>query len=216
MLDKLINFQEIIKKIRNVYEKVHLNILHFKVDNATIRNGNNVNDRSELLATHFIYCSEVIWQMSRRDVVEQKTEELIMPILDEMGFELWDIEYVKEGQEYYLRAYIDKEGGITIDDCVDVSRRMSELLDADEYIDEAYIFEVSSPGLGRKLVKDKEFSRSIGRAVDVKFYKPVDGSKEISGELQSFDKETIVIDVNGVSKSYARADIAIVKLSVEF
>lgn len=154
--------------------------------------------------------------MSRRETVEAKTEELIMPILDEMGFELWDVEYVKEGQEYYLRAYIDKEGGITIDDCVAVSRRMSDLLDADEYIDEAYTFEVSSPGLGRKLVKDKEFDRSIGRMVDVKFYKPVDGTKETSGVLAGFDKDNITIDINGDVKSFARSDIAIVKLSIDF
>lgn len=154
--------------------------------------------------------------MSRRETVESKTEELIMPILDEMGFELWDVEYVKEGQEYYLRAYIDKEGGITIDDCVAVSRRMSDLLDADEYIDEAYTFEVSSPGLGRKLVKDKEFDRSIGKQVDVKFYKPVDGTKEISGILTSHDKDNISIDVNGNTKTFSRSDIAIVKLSVDF
>lgn len=154
--------------------------------------------------------------MSRRETVEKKTEELINPILDEMGFELWDVEYVKEGQEYYLRAYIDKEGGITIDDCVAVSRRMSDLLDADEYIDEAYTFEVSSPGLGRKLVKDKEFDRSIGKQVDVKFYKPVDGTKETSGILTAHDKDNITVEIGGNTKVFSRSDVAIVKLSVDF
>ena len=95
--------------------------------------------------------------MSKHTDYEKRTEELITPILDELGFELYDVEYVKEGADYYLRAYIDKEGGITIDDCVDVSRRMNELLDAEPQIggDEGYIFEVSSPGLGRILKKDK-------------------------------------------------------------
>ena len=94
--------------------------------------------------------------MSRKDI-EAKTEALLMPILDEFGFELWDVEYVKEGSEYYLRAYIDKEGGITIDDCVDVSRKLSDKLDEDDFIDSEYILEVSSPGLGRTLKSDRDF-----------------------------------------------------------
>ena len=95
--------------------------------------------------------------MSRREVYEQKTEELLMPIMEEHQFELVDVEYVKEGSNWYLRAYIDKEGGITVDDCELVSRRMSDLLDEEDYIEESYIFEVSSPGLGRPLKKEKDF-----------------------------------------------------------
>lgn len=152
--------------------------------------------------------------MSRREEVEAKTEKLLEPILQEFDFYLWDVEYVKEGADYYLRAYIDKEGGITIDDCVNVSRRLSDELDKDEYIDEAYILEVSSPGLGRKLKKDKEFDRSIGRDVDIKFYKPVDGSKETSGKLAGYSKESITIEVDGQNKDYARSEIASVKLSI--
>lgn len=153
--------------------------------------------------------------MSRREEVEAKTEKLLEPILQEFDFYLWDVEYVKEGADYYLRAYIDKEGGITIDDCVNVSRRLSDELDKDEYIDEAYILEVSSPGLGRKLKKDKEFDRSIGRDVDIKFYKPVDGSKETSGKLAGYSKESITIEVDGQNKDYARSEIASVKLSLD-
>lgn len=153
--------------------------------------------------------------MSRREDIEAKTEALLEPILDDFGFLLWDVEYVKEGADYYLRAYIDKEGGITIDDCVDVSRKLSEKLDADEFIDDAYILEVSSPGLGRKLKKDKEFLRSIGRSVDIKFYKPIDNSKETSGILKSFSKDSITIENGGQDKEYARSDIASVKLTLE-
>lgn len=91
--------------------------------------------------------------MSQREQYEKKTEELILPILDEKGFELVDVEYVKEGQDYFLRAYIDKPGGITIDDCVAVSREMNVLLDELDYVEGAYTFEVSSPGLGRPLKK---------------------------------------------------------------
>ena len=125
--------------------------------------------------------------MSRKDI-EAKTEALLMPILDEFGFELWDVEYVKEGSEYYLRAYIDKEGGITIDDCVDVSRKLSDKLDEDDFIDSEYILEVSSPGLGRTLKSDRDFSKSIGRDTDIKLYKPIDKVKEFEG----IDRKSVV------------------------
>ncbi len=159
--------------------------------------------------------------MSNREKIEERTEQMLEPVLKEYGFDLWDVSYVKEGPDWYLRVYIDKEGGITIDDCVDVSRKLSDMLDAEDLIDDAYTLEVSSPGLGRKLVKDREFSRSIGRDVDIKFYKPVDGSKETSGTLVAFDKESITTtDPQGKAppqeQTYQRSDIATVKLSVDF
>ncbi|MCR5302604.1 MAG: ribosome maturation factor RimP [Lachnospiraceae bacterium] len=154
--------------------------------------------------------------MAKKEAIEKRCEELLEPILTEFGFELWDVGYVKEGKEYYLRVFIDKEGGINIDDCVDVSRRLSDLLDNEDLIEEAYILEVSSPGLGRKLVKDREFTLSIGRDVDVKFYKPFDGSKETSGRLAAFDKDTITIETDDGQRSLNRSDIATVKLSVDF
>ncbi len=156
--------------------------------------------------------------MSKREDIEKRTEALLDPILDEFGFDLWDVSYVKEGSEMYLRVYIDKPGGIMIDDCVDVSRRLSDVLDAEDFIEDAYTLEVSSPGLGRKLVKDREFTRSIGRDVDIRFYKPVDGSKEISGKLTAFNADTVTID-NGSppgGQTYDRSDIATVRLHVDF
>lgn len=153
--------------------------------------------------------------MSKRETYESKTEELLIPILDRMGFELWDVEYVKEGSDYYLRAYIDKEGGITIDDCVDVSHALSDELDREDYIDDAYILEVSSPGLGRVLRKDRDFDRSIGRKVEVKTYKPIDGTKEFTGILKAYDKESVRIDDEGSERDFARADIAKINLFVE-
>jgi ribosome maturation factor RimP len=155
--------------------------------------------------------------MSKREDYEKRTEALIMPILDGKGFELWDIEYVKEGSDYYLRAYIDKEGGITIDDCVEVSRALSDELDREDYIEEAYILEVSSPGLGRTLKKDRDFERSIGQQTDIKTYKAVDGCKEFTGILTAFDKDTVQLDTetNG-SMTFTRADIAKACLHVEF
>ena len=158
--------------------------------------------------------------MAKKEEIERRVEEMLTPILDGFGFDLWDVEYVREGKEYYLRAYIDKEGGIMIDDCVSVSRKLSDMLDADDFIEDAYTLEVSSPGLGRKLVKDREFEKSIGRDVDVKFFRSIDGVKEISGELRSFDKETVTITVNDPSppreKVIQRSDIATVRLSVDF
>jgi len=167
--------------------------------------------------------------MAKRDLIEQKTEALLNPILDDFGFELWDVEYVKEGSEFYLRAYIDKEGGITIDDCVDVSRKLSDKLDEDDFIDGEYILEVSSPGLGRTLKRERDFEKSIGRDVDIKLYKAKDGVKEFVGTLKSFDKEKIVVilddenEVDGDSEDSAqneveflRTELASVKLHIEF
>ena len=137
---------------------------------------------------------------------------------DELGFELYDVEYVKEGADYYLRAYIDKEGGITIDDCVEVSRKMNDLLDAEPQIggDEGYIFEVSSPGLGRVLKKDKHFEKALGQDVDIKTYKPVNGAKEFTGTLKAFDKDTITIEFEDGVVDFNRSDVAQIKLSIDF
>ena len=154
--------------------------------------------------------------MSKKETIESKTEALLKPITDRMGFELWDVEYVKEGSDYYLRAYIDKEGGITIDDCVDVSHALSDVLDAEDFIEDAYILEVSSPGLFRTLKKDKDFERSIGRMVEVKTYKAIDGCKEFTGELEGFDKDSMTIKRDdGGSLTISRADTAKVNLYTE-
>ncbi|MDO4966693.1 MAG: ribosome maturation factor RimP [Lachnospiraceae bacterium] len=152
----------------------------------------------------------------RREDIEKKTEELVIPILEKRSFELWDVEYVKEGPEMYLRVFIDKEGGIMIDDCVDVSHELSDLLDEYDYIDDEYILEVSSPGLGRTLKKDREYEKSIGRDVDIKLYKPVDGSKEFTGTLIAFDAENVTIKIDEEEKTFIRKETATVKLHIEF
>ncbi len=147
---------------------------------------------------------------------EQKTEELVQPIVDEHGFELVDVEYVKEAGEWYLRAYIDKPGGITIDDCEVVSRRLSDLLDEKDFIKDAYILEVSSPGLGRPLKKDKDFKRSIGQDVEIKTYKAIDKQKEFTGALKGFDEETVTIECDGSEMTFNRKDIALIRLAFDF
>jgi ribosome maturation factor RimP len=155
--------------------------------------------------------------MSRREDYEHRTEKLLNPILDRLGFVLWDVEYVKEGADYYLRAYIDKDGGITIDDCVEVSRALSDELDREDFIEDPYILEVSSPGLGRALKKDKDFERSIGQSVDIKTYKAIDGHKEFTGLLVSCNKEMLELEAEeGKVMTFIRSDIAKANLSIDF
>lgn len=155
--------------------------------------------------------------MAKREIYEAKTEKLIMPIIEQNAFELVDVEFVKEGSNWYLRLYVDKAGGITIDDCELVSRAMSDILDREDYIEESYILEVSSPGLGRPLKKEKDFLRSIGSEVEVRLYKPVERQKEFTGILKSFDKETIVIETKDCGeKNFLRSEIALIRLAFDF
>ena len=122
--------------------------------------------------------------MSKREVYEQKTEELITPFVEDKGFELVDVEYVKEGGNWYLRAYIDKPGGITVDDCEVISRSLSDKLDEEDFIEGAYILEVSSPGLGRPLKKEKDFVRNMGQEVELRTYRAIEKQKEFRGILE--------------------------------
>lgn len=155
--------------------------------------------------------------MTKREEYEQRTEKLLLPIMERTGFELVDVEYVKEAGSFYLRAYIDKEGGITIDDCEVVSRELSDLLDVEDFIPDSYFLEVCSPGLGRQLKKDKDFQRSIGEDVEIKLFKPMDGKKELEGTLEGFDAENIMLRVSETEViTIPRAGIAIIKLALDF
>lgn len=155
--------------------------------------------------------------MTKKEIYEAKTEELILPILDEFHFELVDVEYVKEGGTWYLRAYIDKEGGITVNDCEDVSRKMNEILDREDYIDGSYIFEVSSPGLGRPLKKEKDYIRSMGKRLEIRTYRPINHEKEFYGILKAYDADsvTIVTDEEEEMK-FTKAEIALIRLAFDF
>ena len=155
--------------------------------------------------------------MSKKEVYEQKTEEILLPIVEEYGFELVDVEYVKEGGTWYLRTYIDKEGGISIDDCEKVSRRLSDILDEKDYIDDTYIMEVSSPGLGRPLKKEKDFKRSLGKEVDIRTYRMIDKQKECTGILKDYDKDTVTIELDDETlKRFEKGDIALIRLAFDF
>ncbi len=158
--------------------------------------------------------------MSKREEYEARTEGLLKPIADANGVEIYDIEYVKEGSDQYLRCFIDKEEGVSIDDCEAVSRALSDELDRVDFIADAYILEVSSPGLGRKLTKDKHFQKSLLKEVDVKCYKPVDGAKEYTGILKAFDEKSITLEIGSGEEVrdmvFDRKDIAVVRLTLDF
>ena len=154
--------------------------------------------------------------MSKRETYETKTEELLMPIAQANGVEIDDVEYVKEGSDYYLRAYIDKPEGVNIIDCENVSRALSDALDKEDFIPDAYILEVSSPGLGRTLKKDKHLQKSIGQEVEIKLFKAIDKCKEFSGVLESFDAEVIVIREGENARTFERSDIALIRLALDF
>ena len=133
--------------------------------------------------------------MSKKEVYEQKAEALLLPIIEANNFELVDVEYVKEGPEYYLRIYIDKESGIDLNDCEKVSNEINEILDKADYIKEQYYLEVSSPGIERKLRKDKHLEQNISKNVEIKlFKKDNNGKKEYTGKLKAFNQEEIIIE----------------------
>ncbi|MDN9830744.1 ribosome maturation factor RimP [Clostridioides difficile] len=149
--------------------------------------------------------------------LEATIEEIVTKITDEHGFEMVDVEYVKEAGEYYLRVYIDKEEGISLNECELVSRELSPILDEKDPIKENYFLEVSSPGLDRALKKDRDFVRYQGRDVDLKLYKPLNGCKQFEGELVGLTEDNnIKIISNGKEMEFNRKDVAIVRLAIKF
>ena len=155
--------------------------------------------------------------MTKRESYESRTEQFLLPLMEEYHFELVDVEYVKEAGTWYLRAYIDKEGGIAINDCEMVSRRLSDWLDREDFIEDSYVLEVSSPGLGRPQKKEKDGARSIGKEVDVRLYRLRDGSKDFTGILTQYDKESVTIELeDGSSMQIGRPEIALIRLAFDF
>ena len=154
--------------------------------------------------------------MTRREEYESRTEAFLLPVLAEHNFELWDVEYVKEAGTWYLRAYIDKEGGIAVDDCEVISRILSDWLDQTDFIEDSYILEVSSPGLGRPLKKERDFERSLGEEVEIRLYKALNKQKEFTGILKAYDKETVTIETEEGELVFNRSDIALIRLAFDF
>ena len=149
--------------------------------------------------------------MGKREDYEAKTEKLIAPIIAANHVELFVVDYVTEGQDWYLRVYIDKEGGVTIDDCQAVSRAFNEILDKENYISDQYIFEVSSPGLTRPLKKEKDYEKSLGRLIDIRLYKPVEGKKEYTGVLKEYNKDVIMIEADNSMITIERSNLSMIR-----
>ncbi len=155
--------------------------------------------------------------MSKKEQYEARTEELIQPIVDRMNFELVDVEYVKEGSVWYLRAYIDKEGGITVNDCEAVAREMNEILDREDYVEGSYTFEVSSPGLGRPLKKEKDYKRSMGKEIEIRTYRAINREKEFRGILKAYDDASVTIETEDETEmKFEKTEIALIRLALDF
>lgn len=154
--------------------------------------------------------------MANKDRIEALAHELLQPIIEKHQVELVDVEYIKELGSFYLRIYIDKEDGVTVLDCVAVSREFEEILDEKDPITDAYILEVSSPGLDRPLKKEQDFERSIGKDVEFKLYKAVNGHKEFSGKLVRYTKADMVINIDGEEQTFERSSVAHIRLAVIF
>ncbi|MBQ9807935.1 MAG: ribosome maturation factor RimP [Ruminococcus sp.] len=148
---------------------------------------------------------------------EQKVYDLIKPITDELGYYLWDVCYEKEGALWYLRVFIDQDEGISIDDCERATAPINQILDEKDPIPQSYMLEVGSAGLERELVKEEHFEVCQGDTVKMRFIRSVDGEKEVVAELVSADKDGITLrNDEGAEKKYPLADIAFVKLYMEF
>ncbi len=150
--------------------------------------------------------------------ITELTAELAAPAIAEAGCTLWDVEYVKEGGTWYLRVLLDKEGGVDILDCEAVSRKLSDLLDEADPIEGSYTLEVGSAGAERALKRPSDFAQFMGSPVLVKLYRAVDGQKEIPGVLSGYDEATggVTVTVGNEARTFARKDLAIVRLRVEF
>ena len=149
--------------------------------------------------------------------ITETVRQFAEPVVQAHGCSLWDVEYVREVGVWYLRCYIDKEGGITVDDCEVISRLLGEWLDKEDFIEDSYILEVSSPGLGRPLKKEKDFARSIGKDVEIRLYKAIDKQKEFTGTLTSYDADSVTLTMeDGSERTFEKSGIALIRLAFDF
>lgn len=153
--------------------------------------------------------------MQKNDI-EKKAEEIAGQVIGDTDFELVDVEYVKEGGEYYLRIFADKEGGITVDDCELISRSVEAELDREDFIDEAYILEVSSPGLTRPLKKEKDYIRNRDKLIEIHLYSPVDGIKVFTGLLKNWDEDTVSVEIENNIKVFEKSNISLIRQTFEW
>lgn len=146
--------------------------------------------------------------------ITEQVEALARPVVEDEGCSLWDVEYVREAGSWYLRIYIDKEGGVSIDDCERVSRRLDPILDEADPIPDSYVFEVGSAGAERELKRPGDFEQFMGSEVEVKLYQPVDGSKSFVGELQDYDNGAVTVLSGKTERRFEKAQVAQVRLHV--
>ena len=146
----------------------------------------------------------------------QKVEQLLKQPIEVLGFELCDVEFIKEYSDWVLTLYIDKEGGVNIDDCERVSRAVDPLLDAADPIEQAYMLSVSSLGLDRPLKKDADYARNVGKRIEIKLFAPKDGKKEFTGELVSFDENSVVVRLGSGDLTLERKAIALARPELVF
>ena len=151
---------------------------------------------------------------SGKNGVAARVERIAAPIAQELGLRIWDIEFVKEGASWFLRIYIDREGGVTIDDCENFSRRIDGPLDEADPIEQAYYLEVSSPGIERELRRDRHFAGAVGQRIRLRLIRPLpDGLREFEGTLESYADEIITLSANGKEFRIRKADTAFVRLT---
>ena len=148
--------------------------------------------------------------------IEERVESLIESTVNNLGYELYDVEYAKEGKDYFLRIFIDKESGIDLNDCEKVNDGINDLLDKADYIKEQYFLEVSSPGIERVLRKDKHLEANIGVLVEIKMFKAIDGKKVLQGILKEFSKDNIVLELEDKDLEISRKDISVIKTVYEW
>lgn len=152
----------------------------------------------------------------KHEEIEKKAENLVLPVLEKYGCSLVDVEYVREAGSWFLRYYIDKEGGVGILDCENVSRALSPLLDEDDFVPDAYTLEVSSPGLGRPLKKDRDFERNLGKEVEIRLFRAAEGRKECVAVLNSFDKNTVTVTDELGEITLERKNLALIREYVDW
>ena len=148
--------------------------------------------------------------------ISERVFDLVKPVVEDEGCSLWDVEYLREAGTWYLRVFVDKEGGVSIDDCERISRRLDPILDEADPIPESYVFEVGSAGADRELKRPSDFAQFMGTDVEVKLYKPLEGSKVFVGALRGYEDGTVTIESGGRERSFAPAQIAQVRLYVSF
>ena len=148
--------------------------------------------------------------------ITDQVRQFAEPVVRAQGCTLWDVEYVREGGEWFLRLYIDKDGGVGINDCEAVSRAVDPILDERDPIPDSYHFEVSSAGLDRPLRRPEHFAWSMGKAVEVRLYRPRDGAKEFTGTLEGYDNGRVTIAAGAGPMVFEKSEVALVRLYVEF